>query len=172
MESGGGRYRWQSGHRLALVAAVMSLMVPGVGTAQAPEPLAFGNSPQGLVFGPLVPGTSDRIDPVTDAARRAEFRVVGRQSEGLVWFEMPAALVHTRGLDFLPLSFRHGDGIHVRALGGASEPFDPAVDQINIRHWGINTETKFYIGGTARPSAGQVGGAYEATITAFIIPDS
>jgi hypothetical protein len=157
---------------LAALAVAVLLATPSESIGQQAEPLDFAPGAKSLVFGTLIPGQAARVDPGLDVSNRAEFRVIGRQSDGVVWFEMPSELVHARDQASIPVFFRAGDGIHVQAIGGGQVPFDPSVDQLEVRHRGNNTETTIYIGGTARPTAHQAGGDYEATITAFIIPDS
>jgi hypothetical protein len=125
-----------------------------------------------MAFGVLFPGEPRRIDPERDVDARAEFRITGGQRNGLVWFEMPSELVHSRNQGGIRLTYRGGDGIHIRAQGRQSLAFNPEVDQLEIRHTGNNAETIIYLGGTAAPSTEQASGAYEATITAFIVPDS
>jgi hypothetical protein len=158
------------------VAAILPLFAllspPSAGAQGGPDQVQFVGTGQGLSFGALIPGEPRRIDPQVHADARAELRIAGRQSDGLVWFEVPTALIHIRGQGTIPLAFGSGDGIHLRAQGGQHVPFDPVIDQIEVRHRGNNIETTIYLGGTATPAADQAGGEYEATITAFIASDS
>ena len=118
---------------------------------------------QGLDFGSLTPGLPVLVRP-TDVARRAAFSIEGRGRFD-VRFQLPGSLISQDG-SLLPLTVDAASGrVEVRQK---VETFDPTAG-LNLRINPAERSAAVYLGGLARPAAGQPAGHYQATITVTIV---
>lgn len=120
---------------------------------------------QGLSFGVLPGSASVVIDPL-DSRRRAVVDVVGSGAV-TVRFVLPTALVGDTNTP-LPLSFGATDGRI--AVAGSSQVivFDPNLP-VSFTIPSGSKGASIYLGGTARPLARQVPGAYSASINVRVV---
>lgn len=121
---------------------------------------------QGLSFGSLIPGVSDRVT-LQDAPRRAEITLSPGSSNATVGvrFIVPSSMVQSATGAQLPLAFGPGDGGIFDPGTGKLTVFDPqAGTTVRLK----NKPVTIYLAGTANPAAAQRAGPYSATVTLLI----
>jgi hypothetical protein len=143
---------------LVVIIGAMLLSVP----LQAQRPLTVTGM-RGLTFGSVlagVPRTILRTDPANSG--QVDIKAPNN-SLVLLTFVLPAAMTGPLGA-LLPLSFGAGDAGYSQAQTiGSQVGFDPR--QPFNATLSNNGRASVFLGGTARPSAGQRAGAYTGTIT-------
>ncbi len=149
-----------SAHRLLVVLAGCALAFPA--SSLPAQTSVYGA--QDLAFGQLQPGVSTNIAP-TDAARRAEFDVMGSGTFVLTAV-LPTSLVSGSG-STLPLTFSSGSGRIRWNWLGIEYAFNPTAPYTLWLPWLANGAS-IYIGGTAQPSVNQPPGVYTATMTIIV----
>jgi hypothetical protein len=146
----------------ARVVVLLTLMVASAGT----RPLAAQtvlSAQQGLDFGQLVPGTPTYVAP-TDVVRRGEFLVQGTTTVTLQ-FVLPTFMVSAGGSK-IPLIFGAADAI-LREKNKETRVDPAATIQVKLNN-GVQ-EASVYLGGTVRPTAGQLAGSYQATVILMVV---
>ena len=146
---------------LATCCAVLLAM-----PAQGQAPLVV--SPvQNLAFGSLIPGVRTVVDPLL-LARSGQIRV--QASIGAVFrisYTLPTVMTRTGGGASFPLVFGAASaGAAASSTPTALVRFNPAVPT-NFQFVTTDRAT-FFLGGEARPNAGQLTGAYTAPIIVTI----
>lgn len=123
---------------------------------------------QGIVFGTVVAGTPTTINPQTSASAGYFIIQGARRAEISITFALPAELRAGAGPYTIPLTFNATAACaRDRLPQSACTLFNPATGLVDrIRNQAPpNNHFHIWLGGTASPAAGQVGGVYTATVT-------
>ena len=127
-----------------------------------------------LTFGSVTPGEAETVE--TDDERAGLFKLF-TNTDIQIKFTLPTTLTALDGQAAvagasLPISFGDNMALLKTADGLNEHAFNPA-NAIDINYGTVSTrpflmadeDFELYIGGTVTPSAGQLAGAYEGTIT-------
>lgn len=146
---------------LLLLASILS--TPAFG--QGGRPLRVRGE-RALSFGVVFPGVPVRILR-TDPVGSGEFSIRGEKLlPVLMQFSLPASLAGPLGAA-MPLTFGAGDAGYSTTTIGAQVGFDPNVG--GTGQLSKNGQGSVFLGGTARPTAGQTAGAYTGVVVLTVI---
>lgn len=151
--------------RLALLAVAIAIAAgPGRAHAQG-RPLNVIPR-QALTFGTMWSGHPSHVSR-TDPIRSGQIELRGmRLTEVQVTFSLPATMIGAGGAQ-LPLEFGANDGgAGATSVITAATGFDPQLP--HLAQFSDNGRLHLFLGGTARPGAGQPAGAYTATVTVTV----
>lgn len=151
--------------RRTVVFSVLWLALAGLTETMPAAGQAVGiTTVQGLRFGTLIPGASQRVTATDEG--RAEV-VVSTRGRITVVVNLPTELTSSAGSEAVPVSFDASDGRY-RIGTGQLQPFDPR-SPLTVTIPGNAGTLTIMLGGAVDTASNQSSGAYGAMITVQVI---